>query len=73
VDFPAPGVPTKRKTSKGFVLTTDKTRETSLEVAPANVEGENVLRNSRGDSPRKYSSGVLNSRPTFSAKLLIHN
>ena len=42
----------------------------AVDAALSNAEGSKVLVNGCGSSWRKYSSGVLNSIPTFAAKSL---
>ena len=42
----------------------------AVDAALRNAAGSNVLMNGSGSSPRKYSSGVLNTIPTFAAKSL---
>lgn len=41
-----------------------------VDAALRNAAGSKVLVNGSGSSPRKYSSGVLNTIPTFAAKSL---
>ena len=57
----------------GYEMQVESVLLVSVEVVDAalsNAEGSKVLVNGSGSSWRKYSSGVLNSIPTFAAKSL---